>query len=65
MRNTDMLVVKPLGSLVSGNGRGAVVGSHGNGGRPPGGAAIGLGVGLTTAGIKGSDVNTKFAGKKI
>ena len=49
-----------------GNGRGALLaglqGSHGNAGRPPGGGSIGLGVGLTTAGIKGSDASAKFAG---
>ena len=49
-----------------GNGRGALLAglqsSHGNSGRPPGGGSIGLGVGLTTAGIKGSDASAKFAG---
>ena len=49
-----------------GNGRGALLAglqsSHGNVGRPPGVGSIGLGVGLTTAGIKGSDASAKFAG---
>ena len=50
----------------TGNGRGALLaglqGNHSNAGRPPGGGPIGLGVGLTTAGIKGSDASAKFAG---
>ena len=66
-RISPNIMLQPL-PPTAGRGRGALLAglqsNHGSAGvGPPGGAAVGLGVGLTTAGIKSTDKTTKLAGR--